>query len=65
MISSDHPRRDVDRQRYPRPTNCFALETIYENDIGRCVVDLHDLKRMFHIIGSCYSSELLSRCFGT
>ncbi len=64
MISCDHPRRDVDRQRYPRPADCFALETIHEDDIGRCVVDLHDLERKFRTIGPRYSSELLPRGFG-
>ena len=65
MISCDHPRRDVDRQRYPRPANCFALETIHEDDIGRCVVDLHYLERKFRIVGSSDGSELLSRRFST
>ena len=65
MISCDHPRRDVDRQRYPRPANCFALETIHEDDIGRCVVYLHDLERKFRIVGSSDGGELLSRRFSS
>ena len=64
MISYDHPSHDVDRQRYPRPANCFALETIHEDDIARCVVYLSDFERKFRIIGPRYTSELLPRGFG-
>ncbi|SNT76651.1 hypothetical protein SAMN05444959_12346 [Paracoccus seriniphilus] len=44
VVSSYHPRCDVDRQRDPRPANWLTLKTVDKNDVRGRMVDLHDLE---------------------
>lgn len=59
VVSRHHACGDVDREGDPRPADGFTLEAVDKDDVGRCVIDLHDVQRPLCRVLPCHRRETL------